>query len=265
MAYELIVAGQTDVGRERQHNEDNFILVPDENLFVVADGMGGHSFGEVASSMAVEILADFYRETREDVERTWAFKEDRKKTYDENRFIAGVKLANLKIYERAQSDISKRGMGTTVVGAHVVDDQIFIGHCGDSRAYRFRNGGIEQLTEDHSLLNHYKKEKQLTDEELENFPMKNIILRALGMAEVVDVDLCTETYTKDDLYLLCSDGLSGMITDADMLEIVNQHTESLNDSEGLTKLCDHLISQANENGGKDNVTLVLIRVASSSA
>lgn len=175
------VAGQTDVGRKRNHNEDNFAIFAEYGLYVVADGMGGHASGEVASKMAVDTLQEFFAATADDPERTWPYKMDRTKGYEENRLVTGIKLCNLRIYEQAQRNAKQRGMGTTLVALFAVEDGIYVAHVGDSRVYRVRDEKIEALTEDHSLLNDYKKMKRLTEEEIANFPHKNVIVRTLNI------------------------------------------------------------------------------------
>jgi protein phosphatase len=245
-------AGETNVGLKRTHNEDNFAIFEEENLYIVADGMGGHASGEVASQMAVESLRDFFRATSEDPETTWPYKMDKSRKYEENRLAIGVKLANLRIYETAQRDARYRGMGTTIVSMLFIRDGAYLSHVGDSRIYRIRNGEIVQLTEDHSLLNDYIKMKKLTQEEIDNFPHKNVIVRALGMKDSVKVDLLLERPKRDDLYLLCSDGLSGMVSTDELFEIVSSNPD-------LTKACHVLIDRANEHGGTDNITVVLCR------
>ncbi len=247
-------AASTHPGMKRSHNEDNYFLLAEENLYVVADGMGGHASGEVASQIAVETLANFYIDTSRDKESTWPFKEDRALAYDENRLITGIKLANRRVFETAQSDARYRGMGTTIVSLVVGGTGAFVGHVGDSRGYLIKNGGevIEQVTEDHSLLNDYLKVHKLTPEEIEHFPHKNVIVRALGMRESVTVDIHRLEPKAGDLYLLCSDGLSGMVDEKGMLEAVR---ESKGD---LEKTAQSLIARANANGGVDNITVVLI-------
>src|SRR6202522_38739 len=204
---------------KRTHNEDNFSVLEDSGLYIVADGMGGHASGEVASKMAVDALQEFFTATAEDPERTWPYKMDRSKGYEENRLITGIKLANLRIYESAQRDARQRGMGTTIVTVFAVESGVYIAHVGDSAVYRLRDQKLEQLTEDHSLLNDYIKMKRLTAEEIANFPHKNVIVRALGMKDTVKVDTRFEIPQINDLYLLCSDGLSGPVTDEEMLDI----------------------------------------------
>ena len=177
---------------------------------------------------------------------------DRSKGYEENRLITGIKLANLRIYETAQRESKKRGMGTTFVSMFTVNDGIYVAHVGDSRAYRFRDGKIEALTEDHSLLNDYIKMKRLTPEEIANFPHKNVIVRALGMKDTVKVDTRFEAPRADDVYIICSDGLSGPVEDPEMLAIVRQYPD-------LKQAASKMIERANENGGPDNITVVLAR------
>jgi PPM family protein phosphatase len=246
------VAGETNVGMKRQHNEDNFSIIEESGLYIVADGMGGHASGEVASKMAVDAVRDFFTSTADDPERTWPYKMDRSKGYEENRLITGIKLANLRIYESAQRDAKQRGMGTTIVTLFAVEDGVYVGHVGDSRVYRMRDGKIEQLTDDHSLLNDYIKMKRLTAEEIANFPHKNVIVRALGMKDTVKVDTRFEKPQEKDVYLLCSDGLSGPVTDDEMLSICTSGAD-------LKTAASTLIAKANENGGPDNITVILAR------
>lgn len=249
----LEYAGATHVGMKRDHNEDNLMLLPEQNLFVVADGMGGHSSGEVASQIAVDTLKAFFEETENDDEITWPYKPDRSLGPEENRLVSGVKLANRNIFETALEDIRFKGMGTTFVGVLWTEQGPIVAHVGDSRIYRFRNGKLEQLTEDHSLLNDYKKIQQLTPEEEEAFPHKNIIVRALGMKESVVVDVARQQPEPGDVMLLCSDGLNGEITDDQMEQVLNEHSADLDLS------VEKLIQAACANGGKDNVTCVLVR------
>jgi len=248
-------AGTSDVGRKRTHNEDAYLLLPEENLFCVADGMGGHASGEVAARIAVEEMAEFFRMTGRDEEATWPYKMDPARGYDENRLLTGVKLSNLRIFERAASDQRLRGMGTTIVAVSFprAGDAALVAHVGDSRVYLFRGGALRQLTEDHSLLNDYKKSRALTPEEIEAFPHKNVIVRALGMKDAVEVDLLRHELEDGDVFLLCSDGLSGMVSDERIAEIIRGHPRDLKGA-GLA-----LVDAANDAGGQDNVTCVLVQ------
>jgi len=213
-------AAKTDVGMKRNHNEDYFSLIEDEQLFMVADGMGGHASGEVASKMAAEVLQEFYVRTKDD-EATWPYKMDRQLSYVENRLVVGIKMANQRIFHAACRDIKFKGMGTTIVSGQVVGDKFYIAHVGDSRCYRIRGGTIQQMTRDHSLLEDYKDAKpNMSEEEQRKFPHKNVITRALGMRETVQVDVLAHDIQDKDVFLLCSDGLSGMIEDAKIMELV---------------------------------------------
>jgi PPM family protein phosphatase len=237
---------------KRTHNEDNFSIMEESGLYIVADGMGGHASGEIASKMAVDAMREFFAATANDPERTWPYKMDRSKGYEENRLITGIKLANLRIYESAQRDPRQRGMGTTIVSLFAVEDGVYIAHVGDSRVYRLRDGVLEQLTEDHSLLNDYIKMKRLTPEEIANFPHKNVIVRALGMKDTVKVDTRLEQPRAGDVYLLCSDGLSGPVEDPELGAFAGHfHPEDA---------CRYLVNLANLRGGLDNITVIVVRI-----
>ena len=246
-------AAKTDVGMKRTHNEDYFSLIEDEQLFLVADGMGGHASGEVASKMAAETIGEFYQRTREDEDATWPYKMDRSLSYIENRLVCAIKLANLRIFETSNRDLRYKGMGTTIVSTLVSGDKIYVGHVGDSRVYRVREGGISQLTRDHSLLEDYKEAKpDMTPEEERAFPHKNVITRALGMRDSVEVAIKTHPIASGDVYVLCTDGLSGMVPDENIAEIVSQ-------SKSLERAVAELVDAANRNGGTDNVTTLLLQ------
>jgi PPM family protein phosphatase len=255
MAMRLTCSGASDVGRKRTHNEDAYLLLPEESLFCVADGMGGHASGEVASRIAVEEMAEFFRTTGRDDEATWPFKMDPARGYDDNRLLTGVKLANVRIVDRAATDQRLRGMGTTIVAAYFPKGgrTALVAHVGDSRGYLFRKGALRQLTEDHSLLNDYRKSRALTPEEIESFPHKNVIVRALGMKDIVEVDVVKEELEDGDVVLLCSDGLSGMVPDARMAELLRANVGDLKHA------AQALVDAANEAGGADNVTCVLVQ------
>lgn len=248
----LTSAGRTHVGMKRTHNEDSLRLFREENLFIVADGMGGHASGEVASQMSVETLAEFFRATAEDEEITWPYKMDKSRKFEENRVVTGIKLSNRRIFESACRDARLKGMGTTICALFFVHGGAYVGHVGDSRVYRLRDNALLQLTEDHSLLNDYIKMKNLTPEEIEAFPHKNVIVRALGMKETVQVDVLHEAPKSGDVYCLCSDGLSGMITDDEIRDIMVSDID-------LDTQCQKLIDAANANGGTDNITVILVR------
>ena len=253
MKIPMQVAGQTDVGIKRNHNEDTFSILEEENLFIVCDGMGGHASGEVASQMAVETIRNFFRETREDPELTWPYKMDRSRRYEENRLITAIKLANLRIHEASKRESKFHGMGTTIVVFYSIEEGAYLAHVGDSRIYRLREGQLQQVTEDHSLLNDYIKMKKLTAEEIANFPHKNVIVRALGMKESVKVDTFLEQTRPGDIFLLCTDGLSGEVPDPQIHEIMVRHGKD------LTAMSQDLIETAKKNGGSDNITAIIVR------
>jgi len=246
-------AGATNIGRKRDHNEDSISLPEAERLAIVADGMGGHASGEVASRLAVELINDHFAETGKQQTLTWPYKVDRDLRTHVNRMVTGIMLANLEIWERSQREQRFKGMGTTCVALYFLDDSLIIGHVGDSRCYRQRGPEIQQLTEDHSLINDYIRMKRVTPEEAENWPHKNVIVRVLGMKESVQVDIFTETPRINDTYLLCSDGLTGMIKDEFIHHVLMTERD-------LDRAVDRLIVAANEEGGIDNISVVLARV-----
>jgi protein phosphatase len=230
-------AALTDVGRQRQGNEDSFL--ERSPLFVVADGMGGARAGEVASRMAVEQFDDA----------------DGGGKPPEQQLAEVAKGANRKIHAMAQEDSAYAGMGTTFTAALVTGREIAIGHVGDSRLYRFRDGELERLTHDHSLVEEFVRQGKLTPAEAEVHPQRSIITRALGPEPDVEVDTYTHTGRDGDVYLINSDGLTGMISEDQVAEILRAR-DSLEDA------AEKLISAANENGGKDNITVVLFRLES---
>ncbi|MDW8252200.1 MAG: Stp1/IreP family PP2C-type Ser/Thr phosphatase, partial [Myxococcales bacterium] len=250
-----VAYGLTDRGMQREHNEDSFSVLNEYGLFVVADGMGGHLAGDVASRIATDTIAEFFRSTaNEDV--TWPFHFDTNLTEEENRLLTGIRVANRQILDRSEKSRECYGMGTTVVGAMFSPskNKVFIGHVGDSRCYRIRQGQIKLLTRDHSLVNDYITAiPNLTEEQKADLP-KNVITRALGMQKDVVVDLQSDDPQPDDIYVLCSDGLNGMLRDEEILEIVTTHGLD------LSARARKLIDVANANGGEDNITVVLIHI-----
>lgn len=249
-----IAAGLTDVGLQREHNEDSFVVLQEHDLFVVADGMGGHRAGDVASRIATETISEFFKSTaNEDV--TWPFHFDTNLSEEENRLLTGIRVANRQIFERSTRSREYHGMGTTVVGAMFSPKKgrMYIGHVGDSRCYRIREGQIQLLTRDHSLFNDYVMAMpDLTEEQRRELP-KNVITRALGMQDQVVVDLQHDEAQHNDVYILCSDGLSGMISDEELRGIIVGAPD-------IGEACRRLIGKANEHGGEDNITAVVIKI-----
>lgn len=247
-------AGKTDVGLLRDRNEDSFLVFPEFRFAAVADGMGGHLSGDIASSLAITTLKDFYRHTV-GPDRTWPFPYDNDLTEEENCVVVGVRLANQHVFGRARRSQNESGMGTTVVAVMFTpeQDQVIVGHVGDSRCYRIRDGQITQLTSDHSLVSEVTEiAPWLSEEEVSQLP-SNVITRALGMGPDVVVDLLTTETRPGDAYLLCSDGLNGMLTDEEILSICD-------DDDDLEQVCSNLVSRANAAGGNDNTTVVLVQV-----
>lgn len=251
--YTVHFSARTDTGRKRDHNEDALRICEDEGLVLVADGMGGHAAGDVASRLAVETIANFFSDAAHQQPMVWPYQIDRGDNMHLNRLITGIKLANSRIYETSQHEQSRRGMGTTIVAGLFRNADVFLVHVGDSRIYRVRKNQIEQLTEDHSLLNDYIRLKKLSAEDIKNFAHRNVIVRALGIKNTVAVDLHQEQPQIGDTYLFCSDGLSGMVSDDNIASIINNITD-------IDEAALKLITTANENGGVDNITVALARI-----
>ncbi len=228
--------GKTDTGLRRDHNEDRYLA--DGLLFIVADGMGGHRAGEVASNDSIRVVTEYLE------------RESGKGT-PETILAEAIMRANEVIFEKARSDVNLAGMGTTFTCALLSGRRVVIGHVGDSRAYLWRAGQLTQLTEDHSLVAELVKEGRISPEEAFSHPQRNIITKALGVEPMVEVDVATYNLEAGDLLLLCSDGLTTMLRDAEI-------TAHLARTQDLEQLSDLLIAEANAHGGVDNVTVVLI-------
>jgi len=227
-------AARTDAGRQRHANEDSYYARAP--VYAVADGMGGAQAGEVASRIAAE-----------------AFDQRSGEGTPEQQLARVATEANRRIFELAQEDSSRSGMGTTLTGLLVDGDEVAIVHVGDSRAYLFRDGELRQLTRDHSLVEELRRQGRLTPEEAEEHPQRSIITRALGPERDVQLDVHTHRARSGDLYLICSDGLTSMVREGRLREI-------LSESESMRSAVDALVAEANEMGGRDNITVVLFRV-----
>ncbi|MBN2126102.1 MAG: Stp1/IreP family PP2C-type Ser/Thr phosphatase [Deltaproteobacteria bacterium] len=245
--------GTSDKGMLRDHNEDNYLINEEEQLFLVADGMGGLSKGDVASRIAIDTIGHFIVQSRtEDI--TWPIKPQADYSMEENRLLAGISLANWNIFTEFQKDERHRSMGTTLVGLLVEGDfKVVIANVGDSRIYRIRDNEIQQITDDHSLVMEEVRRGNLTREEARHHPQKHVINRALGISDSTKVDISSLQVKTEDLFLLCSDGLSDMLSDETMLSIVQS-----NRATSLKAAGDRLIEEANGAGGKDNSTVVLV-------
>ena len=250
-----VAHGKTDVGRQRGHNEDAFVSEPDLDLFVVCDGMGGNNAGEVASALATTSLRNFFRATTNGVIPGEEMRGDQGLTEAARRLTMGVRKANADVFEISSTRLEHKGMGSTIVAMSVSRDTGFVqvAHVGDSRCYRIREGKIEQLTRDHSLIGDALAwNPNLSEEELSMLP-KNIISRALGLKQAVEVDIRSDLGLPGDIFLLCSDGLCGVIKDKQILEAILL-------SNDLAEACDSLIALANDAGGPDNITAVAVRL-----
>lgn len=250
-------AGLTDVGRSRDNNEDNFFISEREPLCIVADGMGGHSSGEIASLFAVRTINDFYERTSggraASMQRKlppWPFSTRPPEHPEERRLVQSVMLANQFIHKYATERPNCKGMGTTLVGAYFIETGMYLVHIGDSRGYVVRRGGIERITKDHSLADEYLNMGILQADELEYFPYKNVITRALGLNPTVEPEVSFFTIQQGDVYVLCSDGLTDPLDDATILDIVRRRVN-------IEGACRELVDAANAAGGPDNITVVL--------
>jgi PPM family protein phosphatase len=229
------VGGITDPGRKRRRNEDAYVIEPP--LFAVADGMGGAQAGEVASRLAAAALKE------SGVERG-----------GEERIVSVIQEANRRIYDRSNADPNASGMGTTMTVALVENGQVAFGHVGDSRAYLIRDGMMEQLTEDHSLVAELMRSGKLSPEEAETHPQRSVITRALGTDPDVDVDTFTIAAQTGDVFLLCSDGLTTMVSNETILDLVERNRASMD------KALRALVGAANKGGGEDNITVVAFEI-----
>lgn len=252
-------AAMTHPGLMRESNEDNFFVSDNEALCIVADGMGGHRSGEVASGLAVDTIRRFYEDSllsKEDEAAIrsrllgWPFKRRKPEHSEERRLVQSVLLANQSIFEHATSNDECRGMGTTLVGAFFLESGAYFIHVGDSRCYRLRDETLELLTHDHSLANEYIQMGILRPEEVEHFPYRNVITRACGLNDTVEPEVQFETLQDGDIYLFCSDGLTDPVTDDEIRDVLGAGL-------GIDETCQALVEAANAGGGPDNITVLL--------
>ncbi len=241
--------GQTDVGRKRDHNEDNFGCYDDLKLYIVADGMGGHAAGEMASSIAVQSIHEEVQGRRETIEAEPAYDGPIEEASVPRMFSEAVRTACGNIFTKAQSSREFNGMGTTTTALLFHGPYAFVAHVGDSRAYLLREGRILQLSEDHSLVNEQLKAGIITEAQARTSRFKNIITRSVGVEEDVPVDLIAVELQERDAFVMCSDGLANLVTD---LEIGETVTENF-----FRKVPELLIDMANDRGGDDNITVVV--------
>ncbi len=250
------IGARTDVGRVRNNNEDSYRVVPALNLFVISDGMGGEAHGEVASAMAVEIVATHCLEAANNLSAP-SFAEPQPDLSEEtNRLASAVHLANRRIHVAALSNPRQRGMGATVLAAWLDPARraLSLIHVGDSRAYLLRGGTLQQLTRDHSLVAEQVRRGILTPQQADTSRMQSVLLRALGTHAEVEVDTDEQPLADGDALLLCTDGLTRMVTDPEIASTLLTYP-------GAQAAADRLVDLANEYGGEDNVTLVVLRIA----
>ncbi len=254
---EIQFGALTDVGRQREHNEDNYLIDKKLGLFVVCDGMGGHAAGEVASALAVRTLHEEIKREADMIADYGAKKVGAAKVSKRditNMLEFAVNRASSRIHAEAAKDAKKRGMGTTLVALLVVGTEAFVIYVGDSRMYLLRDGVLEQLTEDHTVRNELLKRKKMTREQVEQLAQKNAITRAVGVYEHVEPDTMVLDLIAGDRFLLCSDGLCGYFDDD--IEPLGRYLATPDDDQAVRKLID----AANELGGKDNITAVIVTV-----
>ena len=252
--FEIEAWGATDVGMKRRLNEDVFLIDHDTGIYLVADGMGGHAAGEVASRVAADKIVHTFKEKPADDNETWPEHWDPDRSPSANLMVDSILAAHHQVTQAMQDDSELKGMGTTVVVAFHPPgtDTVVICHVGDSRAYRLRGGRLALLTSDHSWVHEQVAAGFLTDDAARTHPLKNVVTQALGGSTEPKVDILENEIEDDDLYLLCSDGLNSMLTDEEIAELVEEPGT-------LEEISSRLIFAANQRGGNDNISVVLLR------
>jgi protein phosphatase len=241
-------------GLRREANEDTVCARPDLGLFVVADGMGGHAAGEVASRVAAQSIETFINDTREaDVNTTWPFPYDTTLSLDGNRLTAAFRLANRRISAAMQEDEGLRTMATTAAALLINKGTPVVAHVGDSRLYRFRSGTLMQITQDHSWVNEQVRAGVLTETDAKSHPWRHVVTRALSGGEDPDVEITEVDIKPGDRILMCSDGLSGVVPPDRLAEIIGR-------MDPLPETCQALVDAANQAGGPDNVTVAMLQI-----
>jgi PPM family protein phosphatase len=244
----------SDPGLRREDNEDAYCARADLGLYMVADGMGGHAAGEVASKLAVEVVEHFINDTRDaDINTTWPFPYDPALSLDGNRLKAAFRLANRRLATAMEHDETLRGMATTAAALLVGRKKPAVAHVGDSRVYLFRDGGLRQVTQDHSWVSEQVRAGVLTEMDARRHPWRNVVTRALAGGDDPEVDVTEIEVRAGDRLLICSDGLSGVVP-VDRLEAI------VGQMQGLDETCKALIAAANEAGGPDNITVAMLKV-----
>jgi serine/threonine protein phosphatase PrpC len=244
---------RSDVGRKRRGNEDALFLNPEQRLYVVADGMGGHAAGEVASKVAVDSINEFVTQTGDNEQITWPFGLDDSISYDGNRLKTAIRHANRRVLEATRERSEYEGMATTVAAVLVDGDVANLAHVGDSRIYLWSGGQIELLTSDHSWVNEQIQSGVISPEQARSHPLRNVVTRALGGRTDLLVDVQARKMKAGDVLLLCSDGLTTMVTDEDIARVLGEAGGD------VAKAAEALVEEANGRGGEDNITVVLLK------
>lgn len=249
---QIVSSGLSDVGRVRTNNEDSFRIVEPLNLFILSDGMGGEAHGEVASAMAVDVINKYCEAEREDSGATVLDEVPANISSQTRRLKNAVAKANFQIFQSAQKNPEQRGMGATITALWLKDTLLSIAHVGDSRAYLLRNGNLQQLTNDHSLVAEQVRRGLITPQQAEESEMQSVLLRALGAHPEVEIDVDEVEIIPRDVLLLCSDGLTRMVTEPEIAGALQAETVP-------SAAAERLIALANDNGGVDNVTVIVVR------
>jgi protein phosphatase len=260
MGYKLNIVGKTDVGRRRKNNEDTFLIDPDLGLMIVADGMGGHASGEVASKLATELCGEQVKKALQTGHVPIFYHVPPNPNLDPRSLLLGdcVKYANYAVYEAAQNNPAHKDMGTTLVAALWLDDKMAVAHVGDSRLYVYHDGKLLQRTVDHSFVQEQIAKGKLKAEDAEKSDMKNLLTRSVGNQEDVDVDITEIFLQSGDSVLICSDGLTKMLPDKKIEAVFKEEDDS-------SRISAKLIEMANQAGGADNVTAVVARLEGSAS
>jgi protein phosphatase len=248
MGFHFKIGAMTDVGKVRTVNEDDFTVEESLGLFMVADGLGGQNAGEVASKMAVETIKSHLNDEKNPL--MGEFKEEF--SQDTNRMLNGIRLTNSAIYEAGQRNSEQRGMGTTISSVFINGDVMSLAHVGDSRIYRIRKERLERLTMDHSVVEEQLKQGLITKQEAAESKYKNVITRALGAQETIEVDVDEQVLLDRDRILLCTDGLTDMVDDEEILRMI------LRNGDDPQRACEELVHVANSKGGMDNISVILL-------
>ena len=247
----LQMTGKTDSGMVRDHNEDCFLVLPDSGMAILADGMGGHLAGEVASAMAIDRVTHYVLDAFNGAPPAQPAGAQGT-SYESATLVEAIKAANAAIYDASLSQPEQAGMGTTIVAALFHDHMLTVAHVGDSRLYRYRHGVLSQITEDHSMVQELLRRGLMTPDEARTSLNRNLVTRALGIDPLVEVDVREQQYEDGDIYLLCSDGLNDVLTDDEIAAVLARHSGAMDSA------AQQLVADVNARGGPDNVSIVLI-------